>query len=228
MYSFKKKILCLTVRFYASIRVGQGGSGIPVYPKKIRQNTQKYPKFIQICPKLYPGILYTWNSKKLICRIPDLKSPCIPYTQKPWPTLIYELGFCQADVYDLRFPFSPKFRKFRLEIKWKGLFGITFEGSLISVGKRPMSISLPLDLYYESNTYPWGPHRPCVVQTNLILIGTHNTSLQHLTSPGSSYASINVDLRGGRAITGDFFGVKCPPPGTSYMVKREQIPTPST
>ena len=40
-------------------RVGQGGSGIPVYPKKIRQNTQKYPKFIQIYPKLYPGILYT-------------------------------------------------------------------------------------------------------------------------------------------------------------------------
>ena len=34
------------------VRVGQGGSGIPVYPKKIRQNTQKYPKFIQIYPKL--------------------------------------------------------------------------------------------------------------------------------------------------------------------------------
>ena len=143
---------------------------------------------------------------------------------------------CPEDVYGRRFPFSPKFRKFRLEIKWNGpfrfgstvLFGITFEGSLISVGKRPMSISLPLDLYYESNTYPWGPQRPCLVQTNLILIGTHNTSLQHLASPGSSYASINVNLRGGRAITGDFFGVKCPPPGTSYMVKREQIPTPST
>ena len=28
------------------------GSGIPVYPKKIRQNTQKYPKFIQIYLKL--------------------------------------------------------------------------------------------------------------------------------------------------------------------------------
>ena len=27
---------------------GGRGSGIPVYPKKIRQNTQKYPKFIQI------------------------------------------------------------------------------------------------------------------------------------------------------------------------------------
>ena len=31
---------------------GGGGSGIPVYPKKIRQNTQKYPKFIQIYLKL--------------------------------------------------------------------------------------------------------------------------------------------------------------------------------
>ena len=38
-------------------RVGQGG--VVVYPKKLRQNTQKYPKFIQIYPKLYPGILYT-------------------------------------------------------------------------------------------------------------------------------------------------------------------------
>ena len=33
--------------------------GVVVYPKKIRQNTQKYAKFIQIHPKLYPGILYT-------------------------------------------------------------------------------------------------------------------------------------------------------------------------
>ena len=40
-------------------RPGGAGSGIPVYPKKIRQNTQKYPKFIQIYLKLYPGILYT-------------------------------------------------------------------------------------------------------------------------------------------------------------------------
>ena len=27
---------------------GGGGNGIPVYPKKICENTQKYPKFIQI------------------------------------------------------------------------------------------------------------------------------------------------------------------------------------
>ena len=51
----------------------RGGSGITVYPKKIRQNTQKYPKFIQIYPKLYPGILYTLNSKKVIYRIPIFK-----------------------------------------------------------------------------------------------------------------------------------------------------------
>ena len=25
----------------------------------------------------------------VIYRIPDIKSPCIPYTQKPWPTLTY-------------------------------------------------------------------------------------------------------------------------------------------
>ena len=58
----------------------KGGSGIPVYPKKIRQNTQKYPRFIQIYPKLYPGILYTWNSKKVIYRIPVFK---LQYTVYP-------------------------------------------------------------------------------------------------------------------------------------------------
>ena len=57
-----------------------GGSGIPVYPKKIRQNTQKYPKFIQIYPKLIKGILYTRNSKKLIYRIAVFK---LQYTVYP-------------------------------------------------------------------------------------------------------------------------------------------------
>ena len=49
-----------------------------------------------------------------------------------------------------RFPFSPKFRKFRLEFKWNGpfrlvptgMFGITFEGSLISVSRTEMSLSI--------------------------------------------------------------------------------------
>ena len=30
----------------------RGGSGIPIYPKKNRQNTPKYPKFLQIYPKI--------------------------------------------------------------------------------------------------------------------------------------------------------------------------------
>ena len=51
-----KIYLFLSVNYPGSAR---GGSDIPVYPKKIRQNTPKYPKFIQIYPKLYPGILYT-------------------------------------------------------------------------------------------------------------------------------------------------------------------------
>ena len=49
-----------------------------------------------------------------------------------------------------RFPFGSKFRKFRLEIKWNGplrfvptgMFGITFEGSLISVSRTEMSLSI--------------------------------------------------------------------------------------
>ena len=58
----------------------QGRPGGVVYPKKIRQNTQKYPKFIQMYPKLYPGILYTRNSKKVIYRTPVFK---LQYTVYP-------------------------------------------------------------------------------------------------------------------------------------------------
>ena len=43
----------------------RGGSGIPVYPKKIRQNTQKYAKFIQIYPKLIEA-LYTVYLKLVV------------------------------------------------------------------------------------------------------------------------------------------------------------------
>ena len=32
---------------------GGGGSGIPVYPKKIRQNTQKYPKLMEALYTVY-------------------------------------------------------------------------------------------------------------------------------------------------------------------------------
>ena len=31
---------------------GGGGSGIQIYPKKNRQNTPKYPKFLQIYPNI--------------------------------------------------------------------------------------------------------------------------------------------------------------------------------
>ena len=147
---------------------------------KIPQNTQNSSKYSQNYTQVYfiPEIQRKWYTEYpyLSCNIPytRFKSPCIPYTQKPWPTLIYQLGVCPEDMYELCFPLSPKFWKFRVEMKWKGpfrfdstrLFGITFEGSLILVGKRPMSISLPLDLYYESNTYPWGPHKPCIVISN--------------------------------------------------------------
>ena len=33
-----------------------GGSGIPIYPKKNRQNTLKYPKFLQIYPKIIEAL----------------------------------------------------------------------------------------------------------------------------------------------------------------------------
>ena len=64
-------------------RPGGEGGGVVIYQytrKKIRQNIQKYLKFIQIYPKLYPGILYTWNSKKVIYRIPVFK---LQYTVYP-------------------------------------------------------------------------------------------------------------------------------------------------
>ena len=64
------------------------GSGIPVYPKKIRQNTQKYPK-------LYPGILYTW---KWYTEYPYL-SCNIPYTRfkKPLYT-VYPKTLADPDM----------------------------------------------------------------------------------------------------------------------------------
>ena len=48
-----------------------GGSGIPVYPKKIRQKTQKYPKFIQIYPKLIEA-LYTVYLKLVVSEASDI------------------------------------------------------------------------------------------------------------------------------------------------------------
>ena len=34
----------------------EGGGGIPVFPKKNRKNTPKYPKFLQIYPKLIEAL----------------------------------------------------------------------------------------------------------------------------------------------------------------------------
>ena len=55
-------------------RVGQGGGGgsdIPVYSKKIRHNTLKYPKFIQIIPKII--LRYTLYLKFKESDIPDTR-----------------------------------------------------------------------------------------------------------------------------------------------------------
>ena len=53
---------------------GGGGSGIPVYPKKFRQNTQNSSKYTQNYTHVY------WNSKKVIYRIPVFK---LQYTVYP-------------------------------------------------------------------------------------------------------------------------------------------------
>ena len=96
----------LQKEYVTGLTRGEGGSGIPVYSKKIHQNTQKYPKFIQIYPKLYPGILYTWNSKKVIYRIPVL-SCNIPYTRfkKPlytlYPKTLADPDFKLANLFEM-------------------------------------------------------------------------------------------------------------------------------
>ena len=70
---FRKKSLVCQQKLVEWAGSARGFSGIPVYPQKICQNTQKYPK-------LYPGILYTWNSKKVIYRKPVFK---LQYTVYP-------------------------------------------------------------------------------------------------------------------------------------------------
>ena len=48
----------VTVRIDGQGRPGGGGGGIgiPIYPKKNRQNTPKYPKFLQIYPKIIESL----------------------------------------------------------------------------------------------------------------------------------------------------------------------------
>ena len=48
-----------------------------------------------------------------------------------------------------------------------------------------MSIFLPMDLHYKSDSHPWGPQ---TLHSNFKeLIGTHNTSFQHSASPQCNY-----------------------------------------
>ena len=148
---------------------------------KIPQNTQNSSKYSQNYTQVYfiPEIQRNWYTEYpyLSCNIPYTRFKKPLYTVYPKTLADPDLsigGLPRGYLWTVLSIDSPKFWKFRVEMKWKGpfrfdstrLFGITFEGPLISVGKRPMSISLPLDLYYESNTYPWGPHKPCIVISN--------------------------------------------------------------
>ena len=55
-------MLCIILLFealfpwYLWTGSARGGSGIPIYPKKNRQNTPKYPKFLQIYPKIIEAL----------------------------------------------------------------------------------------------------------------------------------------------------------------------------
>ena len=46
----------LTGKVFYRSGSARGGSGIPIYPKKNRQNTPKYPKFLQIYPKIIEAL----------------------------------------------------------------------------------------------------------------------------------------------------------------------------
>ena len=64
--SFEAVHLVQTLHLHTS-GSARGGSGIPVYPKRIRQNTQKYPKFLPIFPKLIET-LYTVYPKLVVAK----------------------------------------------------------------------------------------------------------------------------------------------------------------
>ena len=57
--SIDRRIWLATVSHYVRGHISgsaRGGSGIPIYPKKNRQNTPKYPKFLQIYPKIIEAL----------------------------------------------------------------------------------------------------------------------------------------------------------------------------
>ena len=66
-------------------RVGHGGVVVYQYT---RRKFAKIPKNNQNSSKYTQNILYNWNSKKVIYRIPVFKLH-IPCNQKPWPTPIF-------------------------------------------------------------------------------------------------------------------------------------------
>ena len=76
-----KKLLGATPGHFSKSGSARGGSGIPIYPKKNRQNTPKYPKFLQIYPKiiealntLYPKLEVSETNTYLVV-LPFLASP---------------------------------------------------------------------------------------------------------------------------------------------------------
>ena len=86
-------------------RVGQRGVVVYQYTRKkfakIPKNTQNSSKYTQNYTQVYfvPEIQRKWYTEYpyLSCNIryTDLKSPCIPYTQKLWLTLILDWLACQ-------------------------------------------------------------------------------------------------------------------------------------
>ena len=80
MQNIEEQALATYTRTVPLSGSARGVSGIPVHPKKIRQNTQKYPKFIQIYPKLCQVYFISEIQRKRYTEYPYL-SCNIPYTR---------------------------------------------------------------------------------------------------------------------------------------------------
>ena len=91
------------IHLAGSARWGGGDSGIPVYPQKIRKipkNTQNSSKYTQNYTQVYfiHEIQRKWYTEYPYLSCTDLKSPCIPYTQNPWPTLTWIVRRAECDI----------------------------------------------------------------------------------------------------------------------------------
>ena len=73
-------------------RVGERGSGIPVYLKKLAKIPKITPRYT-LYLKFKESDIPNTRIYAAIYRIPNLKSLRIPYTQKPWPTLTGAITF---------------------------------------------------------------------------------------------------------------------------------------